>query len=67
MVSGRGIRSQKRRLNMALGEIARKRSRCKKGSRRWRKLQRARARVSARVVRQVRDLRHKGTRKVVEF
>jgi putative transposase len=67
VVSGRGIRAAKRRLNMALAEIARKRSRCRKGSRRWRKLQRARAKVSARIERQVRDLRHKGLRKVVEF
>ncbi len=67
VVSGRGIRSQKRRLNQVLGEIARKRARCKKGSRRWRKLQCARAKVSARVERQVRDLRHKGTRKAIEF
>jgi putative transposase len=67
VVSGRGIRSLKRHLNQALGEISRKRSRCKKGSRRWRKLQRARAKISARIERQVRDLRHKGTRKVVEF
>lgn len=67
VVSGRGIRSAKRWLNKALGKIAKKRSRCKKGSRRWRKLQRARAKISARVERQVRDLRHKGTRKVIEF
>jgi putative transposase len=67
VVSGRGIRSLKRWLNKALGEIARKRARCTKGSRRWRKLQQARAKVSARIERQVRDLRHKGTRKVVEF
>lgn len=67
VVSGRGIRSAKRRLNKALGEIAKKRSRCKKGSRRWRKLQRARAKVSARAERQARDLRHKGTQKVVQF
>jgi putative transposase len=67
IVSGRGIRAIKRHLNQALGEIARKRSRCQKGSRRWQELQRARAKMSARVKRQVRDLRHKGTRKVVEF
>jgi putative transposase len=67
VVSGRGIRAAKRRLNMALAEIARKRSRCRKGSHRWRKLQRARVKVSTRIERQVRDLRHKGTRKVVEF
>ena len=67
VVSGRGIRSAKRWANKALGEIAKKQARCQKGSRRWRKLQRARAKISARVKRQVRDLRHKGTRKVVEF
>jgi putative transposase len=67
VVSGRGIRAIKRHLNQALGKIARKRSRCQKGSRRWQKLQRARAKISARVKRQVRDLRHKGTRKVIEF
>lgn len=48
VVFGRGIRSVKRRLNQALGEIAKKRARCWEGSRRWRKLQRARTRVSAR-------------------
>jgi putative transposase len=67
IVSGRGSRAAKRWLNKALAEIARKRSRCQKGSRRWRKLQQARAKISARVKRQVRDLRHQGTRKVVEF
>jgi putative transposase len=67
VVSGRGIRSLKRRQNMALGKITRKRAPCQKGSRRWRKLQRARRRVSARIQRQVRDLRHKGTRKVIDF
>ncbi|MBI3961779.1 MAG: transposase [Deinococcus sp.] len=67
VVSGRGIRSAKRWLHQAFGEIAKQRSRCKQGSRHWRKLQRARGKVSARVERQVRDLRHKGMRKVVEF
>ena len=67
IVSGRGIRSLKRLLSKQLGQIARKRSRCKKGSRRWRKLQRARARVSLRTERRVRDLRHKGTRQVIDF
>ena len=67
VVSGRGVLAAKRWLNKAMGEIAKKRSRRQNGSRRWRKLQRARAKVSARVERQVRDLRHKGTRKVVDF
>jgi putative transposase len=67
VISGRGIRSLKRRHHMALGQIARKRQRCQKGSRRFGKLQRARRQVSARKRRQIRVLRHQGTRKVIAF
>ena len=67
VISGRGIRSLKRRHNMALGQLAKKRKRCQKGSRRWHKLQAARRKVSARKRRQIRDLRHKGTRAVLTF
>ena len=67
VISGRGIRSLKRRHNMALGQLTRKRKRCQKGSRRYRKLQAARSKVSARKRRQIRDLRHKGTRAVIAF
>ena len=38
VVSGRGIRSLKRQRHMALGQLARKRKRCKPGSRRSRRL-----------------------------
>ena len=51
----------------ALGQLARKRKRCQKGSRRDRRLQAARRKVSARKRRQIRDLRHKGTRAVIAF
>lgn len=67
IVSGRGIRSLKRQHSKQLGEIASKRSRCQKGSRRWRKLGRTRANLTLRAERRVRDLRHKGTRQVVDF
>ena len=67
IVSGRGIRSLKRRHNKSLGQIQRKQARCTKGSRRFRTLQRARARLRARAERQVRDRRHKATRQVVRF
>jgi putative transposase len=67
VVSGRGIRSLKRKHHMALGQLDSKRKRCTQGSRRWRKLQRARLQVSARKRRQVRALRHQGTRKVITF
>ena len=67
VVSGRGIRTLKRRHNKTLGQIARKHQRCRKGSRRDRRLQAARRKASARKRRQIRDLRHKGTRAVVTF
>jgi putative transposase len=67
VISGRGIRSLKRRHNMALGQLAKKRKRCHKGSRRYRKLQAVRREVSAHKRRQMRDLRHKGTRRVIAF
>jgi putative transposase len=67
VVSGRGIRSLKRRHNKGLGQLAKKRARCQKGSRRWRRLQATRRKMSARTHRQVRDLRHKGARRVIAF
>ena len=67
VVSGRGLRSLKRRHHRALGQLATKRTRCTPGSRRSRKLEAARRKVSARKRRQLRDLRHKGTRKVIAF
>jgi putative transposase len=67
VVSGRGIRTLKRQRSKALGEIAQKRSRCKKGSKRYRKLQKTRRKISKRYRQRIRDLRHKGTRKVIDF
>jgi putative transposase len=67
IVSGRGIRSLKRRHNQSLGQLQRKQARCTKGSRRFRRLQHAKARLRARTERQVRDRRHKATRQVVRF
>lgn len=67
IVSGRGIRSLKRRHNKGLGQLQHKQARCTRGSRRYRALQRAKARLRARTERQVRDRRHKATRQVVRF
>jgi putative transposase len=67
IVTGREIRALKRQQAMSQGEIQRKLSRCKKGSRRYRKLCFALERISGHVKRQVRDLRHKATRQVVDF
>ncbi|MHB1701922.1 MAG: RNA-guided endonuclease InsQ/TnpB family protein [Acidobacteriaceae bacterium] len=67
IVSGRGIRDEKRRTTRMHGSIAEKQSRCKKGSRCWKRLQRARQTYALRGERRVRDLRHKGTRTVIAF
>lgn len=67
VVSGRGIRSLKRQHNRYLGQLAKKQSRCKKYSRRWKKLQRARNKLCKRSERRIRDLRHKATRQIIDF
>lgn len=67
VVSGRGIRSLKRQHNQALRQLDKKRTRCKRGSRRWHRFQAARRKLSARKRRRVRDLRHKGTRSVIQW
>src|SRR5579884_1090985 len=67
IVTGREIRSLKRQQAMSQGEIQRLLSRCQKGSRRYRKLCYALERINGQTTRQVRDLRHKATRQVVDF
>src|SRR5947209_2927845 len=67
VVSGRGIRSLKRQRHQQLGKLAKKQSRCKKYSQRWKKLQRAKNKAGRRSERRIRDMRHKATRKLVNF
>ena len=67
IVTGRGIRSIKHQRNKQLGQLAKKQSRCKKYSHRWKKLQRAKNKQSRRAERRIRDLRHKATRQVIDF
>jgi putative transposase len=67
IVTGRGIRSLKRQRTKQLGKIAKKQSRCTNSSRRWKKIQRAKNKIKARAERRIRDLRHKATRKVINF
>jgi putative transposase len=67
VVSGRAIRSLKRQRSKQLGTLARKQSKCKHYSRRWKKLQRAKNKIKSRAERRIRDLRHKATRKVINF
>ncbi|WP_201378326.1 RNA-guided endonuclease TnpB family protein [Ktedonobacter sp. SOSP1-52] len=67
IVTGRGIRSLKHLRSKQLGKMAKKQSRCQKSSRRWKKVQRAKHKQCRRAERRIRDLRHKATRKVIDF
>jgi putative transposase len=67
IATGRGIRSLKRQRNKQIGQITKKQSNCKRHSRRWKKLQCAKKKLSLRAERRVRDLRHKATRQVIDF
>ena len=67
IVSGRGIRSEKRRHNMVMGKIQKLKARCKRGSKRIKRLATAQRRDALRSERRVRDMRHKGTRQVMDF
>jgi putative transposase len=67
IVTGRGMRTLKRHFNQMLRQISRLQARCPKGSKRWRRLQYAKEREIGKSKRRVRDLRHKGTRHVVNF
>jgi putative transposase len=67
VISGRESRSVKRWRNKKVGSISQLQSRCKKGSRRWKKLQRSKNKVKAKVNNKCRDLSHKASRKVVTW
>jgi putative transposase len=67
IVTGRGIRSLKRQRTKQLGQIARSQARCKKYSRRWKKLQRAKNKQCRRAERRIRNMRHQATRQVITF
>jgi putative transposase len=54
-------------MNKMHGKMAKKLSKCTKGSRRWKKLRRARSTQACRIERRVRDMRHKATRQAIDF
>lgn len=67
IVTGRSIRSLKRQRNVVLGKLSRLASKCTRYSKRWKKLTAAKNKFCLRIERQVRDMRHKATRQIVEF
>ena len=67
VVSGRALRSVKRLRNKRHAALDALISRCKPGSKRHRRLVKSKARASAKMYRQQRDILHKASRQVVEF
>ncbi len=67
VVSGRALRSVKRLRNKRHAALTSLISRCKPGSKRHRRLLKSKARASAKMYRQQRDILHKASRQVVEF
>jgi len=67
VVSGRALRSVKRLRNKRHAALDSLISRCKPGSKRHRRLTKSKAKASAKMYRQQRDILHKASRQVVEF
>jgi putative transposase len=67
IISGREVRSMKRQRNKRLGQIDRLQRKCRRYSKRWRRLQKAKNKVKAKARRRLRDLHHKITRKAVDW
>ena len=67
VVSGRALRSVKRLRNKCHAALDSLISRCQSGSKRHRRLVKSKAKASAKMYRQQRDILHKASRQVVEF
>jgi len=67
VVNGRALRSVKQLRNKRHAALDSLISRCKPGSKRHRRLLKSKARASAKMYRQQRDILHKASRQVVEF
>jgi putative transposase len=67
LITGRKIRSLHRLRNKKLAEIERRQSKCQKGSRRWKKYERAKQYVLSKSDRQLRDALHKTTKQFVDW
>ena len=67
VLSGRELRSVKRRRNKRVAQLSRLQSHCQKHSRRWGRLQAIKSKVIAECERRTRDLNHKITRLTVDW
>jgi putative transposase len=66
LISGREAKATVQWRNKRLASLQEKQSKKVKGSRRWKRLQRRKAKMLVKAKRRMRDLTHKATRKIVE-
>ncbi|MCM3655374.1 RNA-guided endonuclease InsQ/TnpB family protein [Metabacillus litoralis] len=67
LLSGRAMRSISQFRAKALADLSKKMSRCKKGSRQWKKYKKARVRIRQKTKNSLEELEHKTTKEVVSF
>ncbi|WP_027410565.1 RNA-guided endonuclease InsQ/TnpB family protein [Anoxybacteroides tepidamans] len=67
LITGRKVRSLHRLRNKKLADIQRRQSKCQKGSRRWKKYERAKRYLLSKSERQLRDALHKTTKQFVDW
>ena len=67
LVSGRAMRSISQFRAKALADLSKKMSRCKKGSRQWKKYNKPKIRIRQTSKNQLEDLEHKTTKEVIIF
>ena len=67
LLSGRAIRSISQFRAKTLADLSKKMSRCKKGSRQWKKYKKARVRIRQKTKNLLKELEHKTTKEVVSF
>jgi putative transposase len=67
IITGREVRSVHRLRNKKIGEISRLQSKCTKGSKRWKRLQKAKQYILSKSARQMEDKLHKSTKEFVDW
>jgi len=67
VISGRKLRSIHRLRNKKLGELQRKMSKCKKGSRQWKKYNKVKQFILSKSEQQIQDANHKITKSFIEW
>ena len=67
IITGRKARTVKRLRNKKIAELQKKMSKCKKGSRKWKKYNQAKKRILDKSDKQLKDVAHKTTRQFVNW